>query len=358
MQWDDLFVGPREDEDEVEFRMVRQLLRRGERKVMAQFCSDGLSMLARELDSGKHVNLSSLELSKCCCTLASAALEFGRMLERNSCLTKLVLNEWDAPDDNMVLILQGMHHLQSLLISGFSFVGLGAVISPNAGSLLELHLEGANWKEEILCDLVDVIVEKQRLRELYLVNVGLSENVLRKLCGGRNQSIKTLVLDNNQTLGNGGGRVLKELLQTDTLLERLSVRYFSLGATGVTDVMEGLERNSSLRHLDVSYNDMDPSSVATVISKKSTLQSVFFCSSPLEDDVKDLIAKNWSLEEGDWCFRQVFERNRALLQRVRKASRELLMIRWFRESSLSVLPKDIVRLIAKLVWTYRFDWIG
>ena len=94
-----------------------------------------------------------------------------------------------------------------------------------------------------------------------------------------------------------------------------------------------------------------PSGV-TVLTKVHTLE---LWDTALPANLKYLIGFTYHHEGAN---QRVFELISAYFirhERARDLLLALLAIRWFRKSALDALPKDIVRMVTKIVWSSRDD---
>jgi hypothetical protein len=222
-----------------------------------------------------------------------------------------------------------------------------------------------------------------------------------------NSVITWLNLSSNKDVGARGAQALAEMLCVNTVLKELYLFGCSIGDEGARHLAVALQRNRMLQELDLCENGITHkgAAFAAVLPFNQTLKRLSLSFNPLGDDGVEALAKavphsglremvlhrvqfgergcaalvemlkngsrlreletdddHWpALEEGFRCNgwllgfapAQYLERNKAMHLRARKSVYTLLLIRKLRRTVLSSFPKEVVRDVARFLYSTR-----
>lgn len=135
-----------------------------------------------------------------------------------------------------------------------------------------------------------LLIEELNLKDCQIRNMG-AYHIYQGIKGA--PKLKKIVLDKNNLQGKSLSQ-LSVTLMTNTSLERLSAEDCNLCDFGVISIMDGLERNVTLRYMNLKHNKVGSygakSILACLKNASSGLQHLILSENPLEDEGGLLIA--------------------------------------------------------------------
>lgn len=229
-------------------------------------------------------------------------------------------------------------------------------------------------KEQGLELILDAVKDNKALRKLILKDVGLGKNGAD--CLGvmlRHNSILQSLRIQEETWSTRWAQTVYEALKTNKSLTELSIfstyQAFYVHVETCWNVLaEVLRCNKALRNIKIFFNTSKISeetalALANAVADSNRLHS--FRILPLVIDVNSdahkAFKRNGSLLSfhdnytGWWT--PICDRNHKLHARAKKAVMTLLMIRWRtkEQTRLHLLAKDVVKIIARMVWESRVE---
>ena len=215
---------------------------------------------------------------------------------------------------------------------------LSCAIEESRGCLEDLNVAGNRLDDEGALRLAQAAT-KGKLKRLNLGDVGISNDGMSKMITflqEHNSSLCSISFNHNELRKqNGGypspqdelGSKIAEWLRTDNVLKELRFRVMGFSMASILLVVEALKDNFTLRDLDLPNLNLE-----------------------LENRCEKLLQCNASLRNCHGYFPSICSRNLKLHSMVSDAVKTVLLIRWFRTSLLSLVPKDVVKLVAKVIW--------
>jgi Ran GTPase-activating protein (RanGAP) involved in mRNA processing and transport len=223
----------------------------------------GAKFLLEELMGNKniqHVDLSKNKLgnrASCLGTQVSCGALLGRLLQRNSTITSLILSDNGIGDVDVMKISEGLLDNVSLNLLDLSHNEIGI----NGGGAIAA-----------------VLKQNAELGKLYLAWNRLgSKGSLLVLDGlERNNTIKIFDISWNG-VDDFGGELLGRIISGSSALERMYASHNRIGVKGAEAIARGIVGCGSLIELDISENPIREagcSAIARALREPNTLQIV------------------------------------------------------------------------------------
>lgn len=344
--------------------------------------------IAQSLQSGTNDTLQWLNLSENSFQLES----LSRSLHSNTGLRELMLNEvFPQPSDTMSLgeALKVNKTLKTLWLNSNRMGSQAAHFVFDAlkfnSSLTELHMD-FNMLDESCCkDIANALKVNSSLAELRVRNNSFGPKGARLIAEGIkintslsqldlccvdlesegaealaaslkiNQNLTSLDMSNN-CIAQSGARAVAEMLKCNRGLTKLDLSANDIGPEGGLAIGQALSKNATLKHLALFANSLlkdGGEGISKGLSENHSLEVIHMS----HDDTLDLdvLQSNGSLKECNCTSCGVCDRNVSMHENVMWAVAFLLVIRRFRKSLLSHLPKEIVLLIGQALWMTKTD---
>uniref|UniRef100_A0A8C5G0F9 NACHT, LRR and PYD domains-containing protein 3-like n=1 Tax=Gouania willdenowi TaxID=441366 RepID=A0A8C5G0F9_GOUWI len=220
------------------------------------------------------------ELSSCGLSLRSCAALSSVLSSQSSSVKHLDLSNNDLQDSGVKLLCEGLKSphckLESVSLSGCVITEVGgaslvAALSSNSSSVRELDLS-YNHPGDSAVKLLS-----QRLNTLRLSSCGLSERscvALSSVLSSQSSSVKHLDLSNNDLQDSGVKLLCEGLKSPHCKLDSLSLSGCVITEVGGASLVAALSSNSSsVRELDLSYNHPGDSAVKLLSQRLNTLRA-------------------------------------------------------------------------------------
>jgi len=188
------------------------------------------------------------------------AKEIAKVLETNDKIDRFVLtSNYDVKVDDLKIIAQGLSHNKNLRVFGLTKTKIG-----DDGSI----------------PFVEALKGHAALQKFYLYSVGVTDKTMSSILANfkENTGLSKLVIIENK-LNDTGIQILSNFVQEKESITDLTLRDTSFGPEGYKS-LANLMKNSNVRKLDVSENQMDDESVelfshALPLSKLTQLELSF-----------------------------------------------------------------------------------
>lgn len=264
-------------------------------------------------------------------------------------------------------------------------------------SLRSLELSFNSLAGEAAKILVEVLRTDRVLEELILTGCCLLQDELDAILdvlSSKNKTLKTLSLGEHRWDNLGG--LKKFLASKDVVLSNLDLEVNNLGDAGWQELLEELKVNCNITFLNVEFSGLTEKGLvyfADMLRVNSTLKKLIMLEEELPVDTEltgegmlalaNAVAKNTSLREFQWpltlvsdinlCqelfmsngsivassdeFEEICQRNQKMHAHAKSAAFAILMIRRRKDEKtlLHALPKELVQILAKLVWDTRTE---
>eukprot|EP01028_Stygiella_incarcerata_P008687 TRINITY_DN386_c0_g1_i6.p1 TRINITY_DN386_c0_g1~~TRINITY_DN386_c0_g1_i6.p1 ORF type:complete len:553 (-),score=124.59 TRINITY_DN386_c0_g1_i6:321-1979(-) len=197
---------------------------------------DGIKEIMKGLE--KNVSLKELRI-QWCGIRSEGGKCIGKMLEKNTSLLKLDLT-----------------YNEDIGVEGHSRIAEG--LEKNA-SLMELNLERCSVCVEGARKVGEMLKKNASLISLNLTRNPLGDEGMIHIADGlkRNSSLKKLVLEHCEIGAEGGKRIGEMLEENASLVKLILDKNSGIGNMGVIRVAKGLEINSSLKELHLNECDFE-----------------------------------------------------------------------------------------------------
>ena len=229
----------------------------------------------------------------------------GHMISNSKCLERLWCHSGALDDHKMSCLFRGLTRsssLQRLLLesNGFSVAGIKSMVPflQNTNNLTWLNLNGNNIQSEgfnmLFLALSDSPIELLSCDSCDIESIEIdSEHVPNHL--------RTLALGGNNINADGCREVAKVLRGGDSTLERLKLDDNEIDDDGVEILVDALQSNTTLKHLDLKANNgvteqgkmmllklvNDTSSIKATLQSNHTLEYV--CVEPNSERIQMFI---------------------------------------------------------------------
>tara|TARA_R110002073_G_scaffold130702_4_gene277392 strand:- start:523 stop:1074 length:552 start_codon:yes stop_codon:yes gene_type:complete len=161
-----------------------------------------------------------------------------------------------------------------------------------------------------------------------------------------NTTLKSLDLGNNY-LNDNSCQFICDILKTNTTLTHINLENNEFTYRGCTIICDMLKTNTTLTSIDLSNNSFHEEGckfICDMLKVNTTLTSIDLSNndSGVYKIIEDSVKKS--------C-----ERNVEIKDRVRDAVILLITARRYCSSDLNIFPKEIVLMIARMVWAGKSD---
>lgn len=341
-------------------------------------------------------HVKTLQINGC-----SVGIEGMKQLHNVHCVTHLDLTSCRIGREGAPIMVQALKQntsLKKLFLKSNKLGHDGAkaiaeLIRTNR-TLTVLDLVGNDFNPQSGICIADALRENNTLCHLELD----SNNIQAEGCSAIMDALKqnktlTLLEMSMNNFGPEGARAIGETLKVNQTLIQLRIDSNNIAAEGVEYISNGLKVNKSLKNLflfdnyigtdgfillcqallhnttltalDVGVNGIDNDApcepaFSELIKTNQHLKELIVSGNDLEWSAAlcDAFKLNGAMEGGFGVPTQVTElceRNFIMHERARRCVEMLQTIRRFRQSSLSVMPKEIVKMIGEFVWITKID---
>lgn len=323
-----------------------------------------------------NTTLTTLQMSACNVTQRGFSALFDA-LAQNKTLTRIRLYN-NAPEmEGTACIVSYLKRCDAVGIVALKHLDISAVsLGCDGAALLG---EGLKVNQTLQCvDVAYNMIEAEgsgALGEALKINqsiekIDLSGNSmcydgLSKLCDGlkSNQELKKLIIGRN-SLSPACGTLLAQLLKCNSRITTLDVHNNPLDH-GVVAIFESLHWNRSLKKLVLSdcVASGVPVGALSELLKVNHILAVLYVDEPENEKEKQMVNQVRCLHNGslihysdalgsndEYCVR-----NRGMHDRAKSTVVCFQSIRKFRSSPISLVPKEVVSMIARCIWDARVD---
>lgn len=273
------------------------------------------------------------------------AAQLGVFLAANATVTKLEVRLNHIGDWGVAAIARGLYSNKSLRRLCLWHVGLakpGVLEVINlvqvTKALRVLHVGNNALGNELALMLLDAVVTSKTVTSLNLKITGITDSGIRGLVSTLRKNTTLRVLNVGYNKFGEAALMFGELLRTDRILHELKFSGCEMAQGAIVEMAKGLQQNTSLRRMRWPTMSLE-----------------------LERQCKEILTSNSRLVDCWDDFEEVCHRNQRIRLQAEAAAVALLIIRWFHDSIFSVLPKDVVKIIAKFVLESTADvlvWNG
>lgn len=261
---------------------------------------DGAKMIVGALkqnQSVKHLLLGTNKIGN------EGAKILSEAIEHNNTLETLYLGCNYIESEGAIALCQALENNTDIKSVWFKRNPIGKDSVPALINLLKKNknirtLDLVNTcLEDGFCDLFDYLKENGSIERLYLSGNYLTPQYIRHLSAAleRNKTIKALFLSVNN-FGDEGADFLAKSLAQNTVLEELSVASCGLQEAGIISLLDALENNKNLKHLDLGYASSTRvlKSKGNEISDKATQKLLKFIEESPQLEYLNLVKTNLS----------------------------------------------------------------
>ena len=249
-----------------------------------------------------------------------AADDIGNFLSKNTELKELDLshNNLDATGISNICRNLNISHLTKINISN-NAIGeqaaddIGNFLSKNT-ELIELDLSHNNLDATGISNIF------RKLNISHLTKINISNNAVGEQAAGdignflsKNTKLKELDLSHNNLCAAGICNVCRKLHVNISHLTKINISNNTIGVQAADDIGNFLSKNTELKELDLSYNNLDARGISNICRtlKISHLTKINISNNAIgeqaADDIGNFLSKNTKLKELDISCNNLYE---------------------------------------------------